>query len=500
MIIDIGEELSIYLNEKISLESLSIKEEDDNPTKQEKKINKSLYSIIANTKNVRKVKRFLKGIKYSINNVQYEIDSMVSETYQKKDWIKYIINVQFLKQFSPEAYMAIKECIDLEEFLKKYKNDHIIKILSINYLNISEVDRHIYNELFYREDIIDYSIFKTKSEVYLDKLHNDAEIKEMYLYVKYVKTFKDIKKILEICETQENDNFDFRTEFIENLFELLSRQSMILELEISQLLDISRQLIGWLAKLELSNQEKNAIKEYSTLIIRRVIVNNSHFLRNILSIFFNIREIMEIWSGLDVTNISELYSVICQLDIEFAKNKDIDDKNKFECIVTYYGNCMVKLQDENYKDLKINQETLNQIFETCRLWLNIDDSLELSYEENESKENAYFDLIHYELKETSLFKNVESLEKGLETLSELIDSKNDDYKSEYSRLLMQIALKCNSKIEENPEWFKDRKQRICNLLTEASDIVYELDTPKDKDSRMIIEQLKVFVFKFCKES
>ena len=55
-------------------------------------------------------------------------------------------------------------------------------------------------------------------------------------------------------------------------------------------------------------------------------------------------------------------------------------------------------------------------------------------------------------------------------------------------------------MEENPEWFKDRKQRICNLLTEASDIVYELDIPKDKDSRNIIEQLKVFVFKFCKES
>ena len=51
---------------------------------------------------------------------------------------------------------------------------------------------------------------------------------------------------------------------------------------------------------------------------------------------------------------------------------------------------------------------MNQIFETCRLWLNINDSLELSHEEKESKENTYFDLIHYELKETSLFKNVES--------------------------------------------------------------------------------------------
>ena len=99
-----------------------------------------------------------------------------------------------------------------------------------------------------------------------------------------------------------------------------------------------------------------------------------------------------------------------------------------------------------------------------------------------------------------MFKNVESLEKGLETLIELINSKKEGYKSDYSRLLMQIALKCNLKMEENPEWFKDRKQRICNLLTEASDIVYELDIPKDKDSRNIIEQLKVFVFKFCKES
>lgn len=469
-----------------------------------KNLNELLNYVTRNTKNIRKVKNFLKSLKYSIENVELEIENIYSETYRNKDWLIYIMNVQFLKHFLPEIYVTIRNCFDYLDFLKKYDNYHINNILTTNDVSISTEDCNIYDELLFRADDIDYSNFKTEREKYLNKLKKGSvEIEEISSYIQYVKTYDDINKILEICETQKNDNFEFRTEFIENLFELLSRQSMILELEISQLLDISYQLVRWLTRLELLNQEKNVIKAYSTLIIRRVIVDNGHFLRNILCIFFNIKDIKKIWGGLDVTNINELYSVICQLDIEFAKNKAIDDKNKFECIATYYGDCMDKLQDKKYKDLKINldnyQETLNQIIETCHLWLNINDSLELSHEVNESKENAYFDLIHYELKETSLFKNVESLEKGLEILSELINSKND-YKSEYSRLLMQIALKCNLKIEENPEWFKDRKQRICNLLTDTSDIVYELDTPKDKDSRMIIEQLKVFVFKLCKES
>ncbi|RGB52219.1 P-loop NTPase fold protein [Absiella sp. AM10-20] len=258
----------------------------------EKNLNELLNYVMRNTKNIRKVKNFLKSLKYSIENIELEIENIYSETYRNKDWLIYIMNVQFLKHFLPEIYVTIRNCFDYLDFLKKYDNYHIKNILTTNDLSISTEDCNIYDELLFRADDIDYSNFNTEREKYLNKLKKGSvEIEEISSYIQYVKTYDDINKILEICKTQKNDNFDFRTEFIENLFELLSRQSMILELEISQLLDISRQLIRWLTRLELSNQEKNVIKAYSTLIIRRVIVDNSHFLRNILCIFFNIREI-----------------------------------------------------------------------------------------------------------------------------------------------------------------------------------------------------------------
>ncbi|WP_270580119.1 hypothetical protein, partial [Eubacterium sp. AF05-24] len=67
-----------------------------------KNLNELLNYVMRNTKNIRKVKNFLKSLKYSIENIELEIENIYSETYRNKDWLIYIMNVQFLKHFLPE--------------------------------------------------------------------------------------------------------------------------------------------------------------------------------------------------------------------------------------------------------------------------------------------------------------------------------------------------------------------------------------------------------------
>lgn len=152
--------------EKLKNEMENQSENDDNTPENKKSGYDQILSLITNnTKNIRKVKKFLKSIKYSIHNINLEIDNVSSE-YQKKDWIGYILRVQFLKTFLPEYYIDIKKYIDIEDFINKNNNYYICCVLNIDKLVKYRTDSVILNELLYREDVIDYSKIKTSREKY----------------------------------------------------------------------------------------------------------------------------------------------------------------------------------------------------------------------------------------------------------------------------------------------------------------------------------------------
>lgn len=76
------------------------------------------------------------------------------------------------------------------------------------------------------------------------------------------------------------------------------------------------------------------------------------------------------------------------------------------------------------------------------------------------------------------------------------NTKRDNYQSDYSLMLMRISHQIIVIIESNQEWFEGKENEIGDLLSRASTIVYQLDTLEDKESKKVVEQIKVFVFKF----
>lgn len=313
------------------------------------KYDEVLSLITNNTKNIRKVKKFLKSIKSSIQNINSGIEN-ISIEYQKQDWIEYILRVQFLKNFLPEVFVEIRKHIDIEGFIKEYDNYYMRYILNLDEVLISKTDLVILNELLYREDVIDYSRFMTNREKYLKELYSyDVKIQNINKYIEYFETYDDLIQIVKICENQGENYFEGREEFIKNLFKNLSKHSMVYNLDISELYILSTQIVEWLKRVHLSNEEKNIIQQYSNLIIRRVLVDNSHFLRNILLIFFNVTKVQNIWETLSVSNITEFYKVLKQIDVSFGNSNVNNEKDEFLHIKMYYKKRLEELHEDRYK-------------------------------------------------------------------------------------------------------------------------------------------------------
>lgn len=463
------------------------------------KYDKILNTIKKNTKNVRKVKRFLKSIKYSIEFINTGMGD-ISVEFQKKEWIEYILRVQFLKSFLPEVYGEIRKCIDIEHYIQKDGNHHIKCILNLDNVLMSKTDLIILNELLYREEVITYSELKTDREKYMKELHSyDVKIQNVNKYIEYFETYDDLCKIIEICKKQEDNYFEGREEFIKNLFKNLSNRSMIYNLDISELFSISMQIIKWLEIVHLSNQEKNIIQHYSELIIRRVLVDNSHFLRNILFIFFDVTKVQNIWETLSVSNISEFYEILKQIDSNFENYNIKNEKDKFSHIKMYYKNCLEELHDDKFKSINIDvssyEATSDKIFEVCEIWLNIEELLNDKYHMKDIAKYRYFDIETFNYNEDTFLK-VENLEIAVIELIDFYNSKQGCYKSDYSLLLMRIAHRIIELFEEKKEWFEGKENEIGDLLLKASALVCQFDPLECKESKQIIEQLKVFVFKF----
>ena len=408
--------------------------------------------------------------------------------------------MQFLKNFLPEVYSDIRKCIDIEHYIQKDDNHHIKCILNLDNVLMPKTDLVILNELLYREEGITYSKFKTDREKYIKELHSDdVKIQNVNKYIEYFETYDDLCKIIEICKKQKENYFEGREEFIKNLFKKLSKQSMVYNLDISELFRISMKIFKWLEIVHLSNQEKNIIQHYSKLIIRRVLVDNSHFLRNILFIFFDVTKVQNIWETLSVSNISEFYEILKQIDSNFENNNIKNEKDEFSHIKMYYKNCLEELHDDKFKSISIDvssyEATSDKIFEVCEIWLNIEELLNNKYYMKDIAKYRYFDIETFNYNKDTFLK-VENLKIALRELIDFYNSKQECYKSDYSLLLMKIAHQIIELFEKKKEWFEGKENEIGDLLLKASAIVYQFDPLECKESKQIIEQLKVFIFKF----
>lgn len=500
---------------EITKASDSVKDKKNKETERKKyeakvaDITQTVSKIKKNITNARKVKNYLKGIRRDIENVNVEI-SNCSVELQKEDWLQYIVAVQFLKNMLPELYGEIKMSDNISEFDRNYKgySAEIILGLKYGFLIFEENKEMILNHIIYKVDVIDFLKIQSEKERYIKELYSErAVLANITEYLNYATTYNDFMKILELCEKQEFDNGEEREQFIKNILKTMSKQFIEYKIENQLFYEMSIKIIDCIKRFELSEREKNICVQEGYMITRKILVNNSHILRNILLVFFKVSEVEMAWQTLSVTDISEFYTMLKRIDANFIDEGMEIETEKLKAIRKYYDCLMEELKKEEYNESgldwnKVSVE-LGIIFDNCQLWLDIEHTLNDSCHCEDIQEvNMYFYLDGVYSSKENTFSNISSLKHALNSLEKFYELKTEDYKTEFSLLLLRLSHQIVLMYESNPAWFEGNEKEVCTLLNQLSNQICALHASENIYDKSVIDQMKVFVYKFscyCKD-
>lgn len=495
------------LEKDLSKEEDSIQnKKDDEILRIQRKIKEIENVILRIKKDItisRKLKNYLKGIKRDIVTLNDGVENS-SKEFLSEDWLEAIIEVQFVKNFMPEIFNDIKMSGDIFEFGKKYQGYVIDVVFDLHYgfLIHNEKKEAILNYLIYKIDVIEFDKVKTMKEKYLSELRNDrGAIANIDIYLNFAETYDDLGKILHIYEKWEFDNAVLQENFISKTLELLSEQSSPFKANTKEFLDFSKQLVACLMKTGLTDKGKILCVSEGNLVVRRTIVDNAREFINILSILFDVTTVGNNWSTLMVADVNEFYEVLKKIDKESRFMGLEDEINKLLSIKTYFWNLEVELKKEKYKDIGLDLKKIFSdikiIFDICEFW----DNIEYTFNDIEIEGNAlllkkYFILENVYSFRDEVFDDVTNLIEALKILKEFYLTKENNYESNYSLLLLRLSYRMVLQYEENSAWFREKKKEIGKLLMELAEVVCRLDKAIDYYAKDDITKIKIYTYKF----
>ena len=491
----------INLLEKLELS----KENNSNINKKEEEI-KKIQVKIEETENIisrikenitisRKIVNYLKGIKRDINKLNNGIEN-ISEEFLKEDWLEAIIKVQFVKNFMTEIFNNIKMSEDIYEFAQEHQAFPIDVVFDLHYdlLINNEKKETILNQLIYKIDTIDFDNIKTEEEKYHNEMDRDKmEVFNIYMYIEYAKNYDHLNKILSMYKDHDNIS---RESFINKIFELLCKRNSPFKVNTKEFLDFSKQFIACLKEMGLTDQDRRLCVSGGNSILRKAIIDNFIDFRKVLSVLFDITIIENNFQTLDVYGVNEFYEKLKKIDKNSRFMGLESEINKLLSIKTYYENLQVELKNEKYKSIGVDFERLFSvikiIFEICEFW----DGIEKVLNDSEIEESAlmcerYFKFDHGYMYRIEVFDDVTILVKALKVLKKFYLSKENNYKSDYSLLLLRLSYRIVTQYEKDSAWFREKEKEIANLLMELSEVVCRLDRANDD-----IDEIKIYTYKF----
>lgn len=358
--------------------------------------------------------------------------------------------------------------------------------------------------IIYSIDILDFSQVRTLREKCLQELHNDQttaiHIKE---YIDFAETYDDLKKIVNIYKSA---NHIYKDSFIDMIFKPLSQRYSPFRTNTKEFLDFSKQLMNCLIEKGMSSNEIELCKRKAYLIVERVIADNLSLFLNILGIVFKITSIENSLHFISVVDIVSLYDAITRIDSE-SKNKGLgDDKNKLLSIKKYYENLRMELKSEIYSDVGVDLDDLFSrveiVLEICEFWGNIECIIDTSSWKTEEIFRKYFALRDGYIVFEEIFIDASSLLEALATLHEFYLANENNYKSDYSLLLLKLSYRLLLIYEEDSTRFKDMNAKIIELLRKNKELVCRLDKGTNDYEQDTLNKIKIYVYKintYCKD-
>lgn len=463
-------------------------------------IKNTVIEIEKNISNSRKVKNYLKGVKRDISNLNADIGRCSGE-FRSEDWIRGIIEVQFVKNILPDLFTDIKMCSCIEEFGEKY-NGYSLSIIWGLHLGIrinSEKKEVILNSIIYKLDVIDFLYIKTQREKYLDELHSSrADIKNINQYVEHVQSYRDLYRIMEVCETKNFDKDADKEKFLSNILRYLSNRLSSFKTYEKEFLDFSKHLVDWAVKSGLSDKEKQICKEASSGIARRCIIDNIEQLKKILLIFFPTSQVEAAWLEIAVVDIDHFFAELKKIDDGFLFKGLEDETNKLLSIKKYYGDMETELQKEEYKNTGIDAEKIfkdiNLLLEVYQFWDEVENTIDIE-DGDMAVFSQYFYLDGYSIKE-KIFSNRENLLCALQILKKYYENKKECYESEYSQYLLNLSRRIVLQFESEPEWFGDKGKEVYDILSEIFEMINILEEVSNRDIKDRMDLISIYLYRY----
>lgn len=503
---DIVYKFPIHLIEKIEDEIAAEENQQDKKRRNDRKIKELEQTVLKIKKEItipRKVKNYLKGIKRDADAFSNGID-MIDGELLGEDWLGAIIKVQYVKNFMPELFDDIKMSSTIFDFCKKYTQytlDMIFDLKFVGFIHDEKLES-LLNLIIYKIDVIDFSQVRTLREKYIRELHKEGgEISHIKEYLEFAQTYDDLEKILAVYQEQEFKDGVSKDDFIESLFGILSQQTSPFKANTKEFLNFSKHFMDCLIKRGLSDREKIVCVSGGSLVIRRAVTDNARLFINILYILFDVTTVMDNWHTLAVADINDFYDVLKKIDKEPRFSGLENETDKLASIRAYYGNLKNELQKEQYDSINIDLDQIfsdiETIFDICEFWNNIEYTINnISQDENRVLLKKYFVLEDgYRFRE-GVFQNVSDLIDALTVLKKFYMSKENEYKSSYSYMLLMLSNHIALKCEQKPLGFGDKKEEIAKLLSELAQMVGRLDNSSGYYEKDTVTKIKIYVYKF----
>lgn len=497
----IEERKTQYQNDKQEVREEKIKQDQI----QIEKLKRMYSEIEKSMSNSRKVKKYLKGIKWDLANLNESVDECGLE-FQKEDWIEAVIEVQFIKNMLPEEFYNVKKYRDFTEIRMKEKECPIDVLFELGSMVFNREKReHMLHEILYNIDVIEFKKMKTEKEKCLEELRgNNLKTDHIKEYVRYAENYEDLKRTVEICERTLSLTGPYREEYLRCILERMGDQYGWLAADRKEFLELSKMLTDYLKRSAITIRERNLCIQEGFIISQRIIAAYSWRFHYILSVVFPVNLVDRAWQMRQPSDIEMLYEEIEMIDRE-SRFAGLKNTNRLEGVRNYCKSLEEELTQEKYEDLGIDfEKKFEEIFlllESCRFWKEIDKNLEHVSEEALPLFKNYFSsggAVYHD----TVFCDVTSLLQALEVLEQFYEMNQDTYESKFSKILMETVHRCVTLYgdADNAGWFEGKEGEVCNLLSELAEMVYRLDRSEDEYDMNVLDRIRLYTYKLSVES
>lgn len=465
-----GQELREILNQKVETILNDLNEHINGTQKNQKDeielIKKTIDTLNKTMTNPRKVKRFFHNLENTIHLIDsrwFSKEESNINRYSKNNWMNYIFQIEFIRNFLDEEYSKIKSKNSIQEYISEEPSALVTKII-ISDLNGygNEEKQEIINLIIYHLYDMDSKVDKCKQQELEDELKNNSLRKEnILLYIPEVIKWNTqeeyIKNIYEYIEDNGQMNEDIIKEVLKQFLAVMCQFEIIGKKELTPIIkEVKEHVWDKYCGTLFTNNERSNIRK---MIEEKYIIKNQLVVIQVLNLLVENKDDLE--DNIRKTvDLNDLYQVL--RDLKLLYNYELHNtESQIKDIKDYFIRVKKEYNSEEYKEIKpIMEYLLDQI-------ANMIEVFEICFKHNEvNKSVKKYISFNSGMVLPDSYKDINNLLEALDCLKEKAIDKDSNDNKFIAAILTDFVIKIERYMEQDIEWFNKKEKEVISKLGE----------------------------------